>query len=51
MLNCKSAGLSLPKELLNWIDADRGDVSRSRYLLRMIERAYKENQNKKAVQI
>ncbi len=40
MQNCKSTGLSLPGDLLKKIDAERGDVSRSRYLLRLIERAY-----------
>jgi len=40
MPNCRSTGLSLPGELLRKIDAERGDISRSRYLLRLIERAY-----------
>ncbi len=33
-------GISLPQNVLDKIDADRGDVSRSRFLLRMIERVY-----------
>jgi hypothetical protein len=36
----KATGLSIPTELLYKIDAERGDVSRSRFLLRLIEKAY-----------
>jgi hypothetical protein len=36
----KPTGLSIPKELLCKIDSERGDISRSRFLLRLIERAY-----------
>ena len=42
MLRCKSTGLSLPEELLRKIDSERGDIPRSRFLLRIIERAYKD---------
>ena len=31
---------SLPIEVIKKIDADKGDISRSRYLLRLIEMAY-----------
>jgi metal-responsive CopG/Arc/MetJ family transcriptional regulator len=31
-------GVSLTKEILAKIDIERGDVSRSRYILRLIER-------------
>ncbi|MGI0032941.1 MAG: hypothetical protein ACRD97_06695 [Nitrososphaeraceae archaeon] len=31
---------SLPKEIVIKMDADRGDISRSRYVLRLIEKAY-----------
>jgi hypothetical protein len=31
---------SLPKEIVKRIDAERGDVSRSRFVLRLIEKAY-----------
>jgi hypothetical protein len=36
----KATGLSIPTELLYKIDTERGDVSRSRFLLRLIEKAY-----------
>lgn len=31
---------SLPKDIIKKMDADKGDISRSRYLLRLIEKAY-----------
>jgi hypothetical protein len=34
-------GISLPKEILTMIDTKRGDIARSRYLLRVIENALK----------
>ena len=33
-------GLSLPIELMRQIDSERGDISRSRYLLRILEKQY-----------
>lgn len=33
-------GISLPKELVKTIDAKRGDIPRSKYLLRILERIY-----------
>ena len=33
----KSAGISIPTNLLSKIDKDRGDISRSRYIVRIIE--------------
>ena len=36
----KSAGISIPRNLLSKIDKDRGDISRSRYIVRIIERVY-----------
>lgn len=36
----KSAGISIPADLLSKIDKERGDISRSRYIVRMIERVY-----------
>jgi hypothetical protein len=30
-------GISLPREIMQQIDSERGDISRSRFLLRMIE--------------
>ena len=40
-------GISLPKEILKKIDGERGDVSRSKYLLRIIERSCLENDETK----
>jgi hypothetical protein len=37
-------GLSLPADLMHRIDCERGDVPRSRYLLRIIEKFYIERQ-------
>ena len=34
----KNFGVSFPEETLECIDVQRGDVSRSRYLLRIIEK-------------
>jgi metal-responsive CopG/Arc/MetJ family transcriptional regulator len=46
MQRYKATGLSIPTELLYKIDAERGDVSRSHFLLRLLEKAYEEKQNK-----
>jgi hypothetical protein len=46
MQRYRSTGLSIPIELMYRIDAERGDVPRSRFLLRLIEKAYKEKQTK-----
>ncbi len=35
-----SAGISLPKDILSKIDEERGDIPRSRYILRILERTY-----------
>jgi hypothetical protein len=32
------AGISLPKQIIARIDTDRGDVSRSKYILRILEK-------------
>ena len=45
-----STGLSLPTELIQKIDSERGDISRSRFLLRIIERAYENVQTNVEVQ-
>jgi hypothetical protein len=41
-------GVSFPREIVHKIDKDRGDIPRSRFLLRLIETAYaiSENQEK-----
>ena len=46
MQRYKSAGLSLPSELLRRIDSERGDIPRSRFLLRLIEMRYKNGQQR-----
>jgi hypothetical protein len=33
-------GISFPKEIVSKIDTDRGDIPRSRYLLRIVEQKY-----------
>jgi hypothetical protein len=33
-------GISLPVPIMAKIDAERGDISRSRYVLRLLEKAY-----------
>jgi hypothetical protein len=44
--NYKISGISLPKNILSKIDRDRGPIPRSRYLLKLIEIAYKTNEIK-----
>ena len=36
----QTLGISLPTEVINKIDKGRGDISRSRYLLRRIEKTF-----------
>ena len=50
MKHCTATGLSLPTEIVDRIDSERGDVSRSRFLLRLIERAYRDTQSETEVQ-
>lgn len=33
-------GISLPKEFMEKIDVDRGDIPRSRYVLRLLEKQF-----------
>ena len=50
MKRYSSTGLSLPTDLMKRIDVDRGDVSRSRFLLRLLEKIYSaENKETKEV--
>jgi hypothetical protein len=42
---CQTVGLSIPEDVLDRIDKDRCDVSRSRYLLRLIEQAYAQKEH------
>jgi metal-responsive CopG/Arc/MetJ family transcriptional regulator len=46
-----SVGISFPKIVLTKIDSKRGDVSRSRYLLRVIENALQSEDGKGIVTI
>jgi len=43
MQNYISVGISLPRKIMKKIDVERGDISRSRYLLRLLERTYLQN--------
>lgn len=40
MQKTKGIGISLPKEFMQKIDIDRGDISRSKYVLRILEKQY-----------
>lgn len=37
-------GVSLPKQLVERIDKDRGDVPRSRFLVRLLEHVYNQKE-------
>ncbi len=37
--NVKSAGISFPLRILDTIDKERGDIPRSKYVLRILENA------------
>ena len=43
MQNYISVGISLPRKIMKKIDVERGDISRSRYLLRLLEKTYLPN--------
>lgn len=43
----KATGISFPDQLLKEIDSERGDISRSRYLLRLLEKQNKCNECRK----
>jgi hypothetical protein len=48
-----ATGISIPKNLKDRIDHDRGDISRSRYILRILEAVYGReeiNENKVATE-
>ncbi|PWU81760.1 MAG: hypothetical protein DLM72_05340 [Candidatus Nitrosopolaris wilkensis] len=46
-----AVGISLPREIIEKIDVARGDVPRSRFLLRILERVYciNNDNNRKSV--
>ncbi|ALI35563.1 hypothetical protein NMY3_01359 [Candidatus Nitrosocosmicus oleophilus] len=37
----KNISFTIPSELLRKIDSDRGDVPRSRFIIRLLEKAFK----------
>lgn len=43
-------GVSLPTEMVARIDGERGDVSRSRFLQRLVEQAYAQKEKKGGMQ-
>lgn len=47
--NMISVGISFPKGLLEKIDRDRQDISRSRFVLRLIENLYHTNEKNKKI--
>jgi hypothetical protein len=40
------AGISLPRQIITRIDAELGDVPRSRYVLRILERMHEDSHTK-----
>ena len=46
MQKVKTYGLSLPTQLFDTIDARRGEVSRSRFILRLLEKGLDDNNEK-----
>jgi metal-responsive CopG/Arc/MetJ family transcriptional regulator len=42
-------GISFPKKMIKIIDRERGDVSRSRFVLRLLEQVYEEKKQKNGV--
>jgi hypothetical protein len=47
MKRYKPTGLSLPIDLLREIDQERGDISRSRYLLKMLDKIQAEEKDRR----
>ena len=45
--NMISVGISFPKELLEKIDKERQDIPRSKYVIRIIERLYVKNDERR----
>jgi hypothetical protein len=41
-----AVGISLPKKIVTKIDHDRGDIPRSRYVLRILEETYQDIRTK-----
>lgn len=40
MAKVNSVGISLPTEIISKIDTERGDIPRSRYILRVLQNTY-----------
>ena len=40
MQDSTGVGISLPKDLISRIDRERGDIPRSRYMLRLLQKLY-----------
>ena len=48
-MQTKIVSMTFPNEMIAKIDESRGDVSRSRYILRLLEKAYSEKELKNNV--
>lgn len=46
MQNFISVGISLPREIVDKIDNERGDISRSKFVFRLLERLYSASYDK-----
>jgi metal-responsive CopG/Arc/MetJ family transcriptional regulator len=49
MQNKIAMGISFPKKMIKTIDRERGDVSRSRFILPLLEQVYEEKKQKNGV--
>jgi metal-responsive CopG/Arc/MetJ family transcriptional regulator len=50
MQNKIAMGISFPKKMIRSIDRERGDISRSRFVLRLLEQVYEEKKQKNSVE-
>jgi len=50
MQNKIAMGISFPKKMIKTIDRERGDISRSRFVLRLLEQVYEEKKQKNGVE-
>jgi metal-responsive CopG/Arc/MetJ family transcriptional regulator len=48
MENNKTISLSIPKSIIEEIDTSRGDISRSKFILRLMESKFQDNSTKEA---
>ena len=42
-----AVGISMPRSIVKRLDNDRGDIPRSRYLIRILEKGYLDNRDTK----